>query len=94
MLYQTGGKKKLVINFVVGGAKMAIMVNTEMESERRGGSRYWGIVLKALIAPRIKAEFEYFKIINDINRLNVFESLCDLNKKRKKVKLRIVYFIQ
>jgi len=33
-------KKKLVINFVVGGAKMAIMVNTEMESERRGGSRY------------------------------------------------------
>jgi len=33
-------EKKMVINFVVGGAKMAIMVNTEMESERRGGSRY------------------------------------------------------
>lgn len=76
MLHQTG-KKISLINFVIGGAKMAIWLTRKRKLKGEGeiGPE---VVLKALIATRIKAEFAYFKLMNNMDTFIEIWALNDV----------------
>lgn len=62
---------------MIGGAKLAIWLTRKRKLKGEGevGPE---VVLKALIATRIKAEFAYFKLMNDMDKFIEIWALNDV----------------